>query len=124
VFGVGRPPEVTAVRALKIAAVLLCGVAAGALLWDRHLRPEPTWALHVRSGFRDMPGGTADRAMEAWLGGQPGVTRATVTRDEKGIRIVYEFRGRSPDKAPGVTGKLRELGYHGPVEFTSWHDRE
>jgi hypothetical protein len=112
------------VRSLKIVLVLLGILAAGAILWDRYLKPDPTWALHVRSGFRDMPAPAADRSMQEWLAKQPGVTKAAVTRDEKGLRIDYEFRGRSPGKAPGVTNKLRELGYHGPTEFTSWHDQE
>src|SRR5207244_7058495 len=96
-------------------------VALCASVWLRYWKPDPTWVFHVRAGFREMP--ATDRAMEEWLAAQTGVTKATVMREEKTLRIDYEYRNRSPQKAPGVTGKLRELGYRGPIEFTNWYDR-
>ena len=110
-------------KSLKIAVISLSIVALSVGIWFRYFKPDPTWVFHVRTGFREMPEAVSDRAMEEWLAAQPGVTKATVMREEKTLRIDYEFRNPSPGKAPGVTGKLRELGYRGPIEFTSWFDK-
>lgn len=67
---------------LAIAGVLLAVLRVAA----RHIVPSISYS--IRAEFDEMP--SDDELFRQWIEGQPGVYRAFVNRDRRGIEITWK----------------------------------
>ena len=97
----------------KRIAVLVAIFVVAASTWFFYHNLHATSDYSYRIEFTVLP--PDDAVLQDWLRAQPGVSKATVTREGKQLLVSFEMPGSHT--TPDVLNQCGQLGYQSPIRL-------